>query len=75
MDIENKLAITKGESEWARDKLEVWDKQTYTPIYKINNKVLLDSTGNYIQYLIITYNGREPPQKYLNVWIRYYIQI
>ena len=25
----------------------------------INSKVLLNSTGNYIQYLIITYNGKE----------------
>ena len=30
----------------------------YTTIYKINNKDLLYSTGNYIQYLIITYNGK-----------------
>ena len=31
------------------------------PLYieSINNKVLLYSTGNYIQYLIITYNGKE----------------
>ena len=28
-------------------------------IKQINNKVLLYSTGNYIQYLIITYNGKE----------------
>ena len=28
-------------------------------IYKINNKDLPYSTGSYIQYLIITYNGRE----------------
>ena len=25
----------------------------------INNKVLLYSTGNYVQYLVITYNGKE----------------
>ena len=28
-------------------------------IYKIDNKDLLCSTGNYIQYLVITYNGKE----------------
>ena len=32
---------------------------THTHIYKITNKDLLYSEGNYIQYLIITYNGKE----------------
>ena len=31
----------------------------YITIYKINNKDLLYSTGNYIQYLAITYNGKK----------------
>ena len=33
----------------------------YTRLYikQINNKDLPYSTGNYIQYLIITYNGKE----------------
>ena len=32
----------------------------YTPLYikYINSKILLYSTGNYIQYLAITYNGK-----------------
>ena len=30
-----------------------------TTLGKIDNKGLLYSTGNYIQYLVITYNGRE----------------
>ena len=41
------------------DKLGVRDQQIYTTIYKINNKDLLYSTGNYIQHLIKTYNGKE----------------
>ena len=41
------------------DKFGVWDQQIYTTIYKINNKDLLYSTGNYIQHLIKTYNGKE----------------
>ena len=28
-------------------------------MYKINNKDLLYSTGNYIQYPVIDYNGKE----------------
>ena len=33
--------------------------KTEFTIYEINNKDLLHSTGNYIQYLVITYNGKE----------------
>ena len=31
----------------------------------INNKVLLYSTENYIQYLMITYNGKETEKIYI----------
>ena len=34
-----------------REKLGAWDKKTHTTIYKIINKVLLYSTGNYIPYV------------------------
>ena len=30
----------------------------------MNNKVLLYSTGNYIQYLLINYNGKESEKEY-----------
>ena len=49
---------------WGEDKLAVWDQQIQTTIYKINNKVLLHSAGNYIQYLVITYNGKENEKEY-----------
>ena len=32
----------------------------------INNKVLLYSAGNYIQYPIIKHNGKESEKEYLN---------
>ena len=35
------------------------DTNQYIYIKSINNKVLLCSTGNYIQYLVINYNGKE----------------
>ena len=45
---------------WKRDKLGVWDLWIHTTIYKYkSNKDLLYSTGNYIQYLVITYNAKE----------------
>ena len=33
-------------------------------IKKINNEDLLYSTGSYIQYLVITYNGKESEKEY-----------
>ena len=51
-DIDNKLTLTRRERE--RHKLGVWDWQTHTTIYKINNKNLRYSTGNYIQYIVVT---------------------
>ena len=65
-DTENKLMVTKGERV-GRDKLGVWDQQIQNTTYKINNKVLLYSTGNYIQYLVINHNGKEYLKK--NVYI------
>ena len=38
-------------------------------IKQINNKVLLYSTGNYIQYLVITYNGKEYEKEYTYVCV------
>ena len=33
-------------------------------MYKINSKDLLYSTENYIQYLVLTYNGKESEKEY-----------
>ena len=43
---------------------------TYTlPYIKyINNKDLLYSTGNYIQYVVITYNGKENIPIYIYIY-------
>ena len=40
-------------------------QQIHTTIYKINNKDLLYSTGNYIHYLVIIYNGKESEKEYI----------
>ena len=46
----------------------------YTLLYikQISNKDLLYSTGNYTQYLVITYNGKES-EKEKNVYICVYL--
>ena len=36
---------------------------------QINNKDLLYSTGNYIQYLIVTYKGKESEKEYICVCV------
>ena len=41
----------------------------------INNKVLLDSTGNYIQYPVINHNGKEYEKEYIYVYIYMFLYI
>ena len=36
---------------------------------KINSKDLLYSTGNYIQYLVITYSGKESGKEYIHIYM------
>ena len=39
----------------------------------ISNKVLLCSTGNYIQYLVINHNGKEYEKEYIYIYIHTHI--
>ena len=50
-----------------REGLGVWDEQMQTIIGWINNKVLLYSTGNYIQYPVINCDGEECEKAYVYV--------
>ena len=60
-DIENKLMDTKGEGGTNQKYdmvLNLWDQHIETITCKqISNKDLLQSTGNYKRYLVITYNN------------------
>ena len=53
-------------------KLHMW---IHTVIYKIDKqKDLLYNTGNYTQYLLTTYNGKESEKEYIyNMHIHIYI--
>ena len=42
---------------------------TYTKTNYVVYKFLLYSTGNYIQYLVITYNGKESEKEWLYVYV------
>ena len=60
MNIENRLVVAKGEgvggrTEWGFGMSRC--KHLYTEW--ITNKVLLDSTGNYIQCPMANHNGKE----------------
>ena len=46
---------------------------TETHYYIQNNKVLLNSTGNYTQYLVIIYMGKESKKEYMCVCVYIYI--
>ena len=61
MDVENRLVVAKGGGSvregWGGEVGVSRCKLLYTEW--INNKVLLYSTENYIQYPMINHNGKE----------------
>ena len=63
IEIENKLEVNKRERR-GRDELEVQDYQIHTFTYKIDND-LLYNIRNYIQYVVITYNGKESEKEFV----------
>ena len=63
-DIENRLVVAKGEGVGGRMEWEVEvSRCKLLYIEWINNKVLLYSTENYIQYPMINHNGKEYMKK------------
>ena len=69
-EIENRLGVAKGEVggrglDWEFETSRC--KLVYTE--SINNKVLLYSIGNYIQYPVINHNGKEYEKEYIYVYM------
>ena len=68
--------VVKGERGWWRGGLGFWDlgisrcKLVYTEW--IHNKVLLYSTGNYIQYPVINHNGKEYEKEHIYVELNHF---
>ena len=62
-DIENTLIVAERE-QGVNQEVRV---NIYTLLYikQINNKDLLYSTENYVQYFVITYNGKESEKGYI----------
>ena len=51
-------------------KIDKIDIKYIKYLYKINsNNLVYNSTGNYIQYLIITYNGKESEKDYICLYM------
>ena len=69
-DIENKLMVTKRERSGGAISQEFGiNIYKLLHIKQITNKDLLYSTGNYTQYFVITYKGKEPEKEYTYVHI------
>ena len=74
-DIENRLVIVKVEGGGRGKKWKFGiSRCKLVYIEWINNKVLLYSTGKYIQYFVITYKGKEFVKK-KNIYIYIYTHI
>ena len=65
-DTENKRMVAKRERVGGEINKEFGNK-IYALLYikQIPNKDLMYSTGNYIQYLLTTYNGTEYKKEYI----------
>ena len=61
------LWLPKGKGWEGGGINQEYEINRYTPLYikQINNKYLLCSTGNYIQYAVITGNGKESEKIYM----------
>ena len=54
------LWLPTGKVRWGEEELQIWCQQIKSSIcMDNNNKVLLYSTGNYVQYPMIHHNGKE----------------
>ena len=51
--------LPRGKVERGREEMVVLGQQMQSIIHRMDNKVLLDSTGNQIQYSVINHNGKE----------------
>ena len=62
------LWLPKGKGSEGGINQEFWiSRHKLLYIKQINNEVLLYSTGNYTQYLIINYNGKQSEKEYICV--------
>ena len=63
------LQLPKGKGRGGINQESGINRYTLFYIKQINNKVLQQSTGNYIQYFVITYNGNEYEKEYTYIYV------
>ena len=61
--------VTKGERGGGMNWEFRINRYTLLYIKYIDNKDLLYSTGNYFQYLVIIYNGKESEKEYICIYV------
>ena len=66
---ENRLVVAKGREVGGKHWEFGISRGKLVYIGWINNKVLLYSTGNYIQYPVINHNGKEFDKEYIYMYI------
>ena len=55
-------------ARWGKDGGGIWDQQMQTAVQrKDNNKILLYSTGDYIQYSVVNHNGKDYEKEYVSI--------
>ena len=64
---ENKLMVTNVREREINQEFGL-NKYIILHIKQINNKDIIYSTGNYIQYLAITYKGKESEREYIYIY-------
>ena len=70
MDIENRLVVAKGEGVGGGMEWEVGvSRCELLYLGWMNNKVLLYSTGNYIQYPMINYNEKQYEKECIYIYV------
>ena len=65
--VENRLVVAKGEGSRGGKDWEFGISRCKLLIGWINNKVLLYSTGNYIQWPVLNHKGKECEKEYIHI--------
>ena len=68
IDIENKHGYQRGKKRGVNQEFGI-NIRTLIYINQIINNVIIHSTGNYTQYFVIIYNGKEPEKEYIDKYI------
>ena len=72
-DIQNRLVVDKGEEVGGGMDWEFGISRCKLLHIEWINKILLNSTGNYIQYPVINHHGKEYEKEFIHIYTYIYI--